>query len=164
MKHLISAMVNNQVGVLAHVASLFAARGYNIDSLNVGQTADPGASRMTIVVRGDDAVIEQVIKQLRKLVNVLEVQDLSTLKYVERELMLIKVSTPPDRRGEVIDLVEIFRGKVVDISQKDMMIEISGPEAKIEGFVALCQPYGITEVVRTGRIALPRGLQENPAQ
>jgi len=160
LKHIISALVSNQVGVLAHVASLFSARGYNIDSMNVGETEDPAVSRMTIVARGDDAVIEQIVKQLRKLVSVLKVQDLSGRPYVERDLMLIKVGTPPGRRGEVIDLVDVFRGKVVDISPKDVVVELSGPEAKIEAFISLCRPYGIKETVRSGRIALLRGVKE----
>ena len=159
MKHIISALVSNQVGVLAHVASLFSARGYNIDSMNVGETEDPAVSRMTIVARGDAAVIEQIVKQLRKLVSILKVQDLSGQPYVERDLMLIKVGTPPGRRGEVIDLVEVFRGKVVDISPKDIVVELSGPEAKIEAFISLCRPYGIKETVRSGRIALLRGVK-----
>lgn len=160
MKHIISALVSNQVGVLAHVASLFAARGYNIDSMNVGETEDPAVSRMTIVAHGDDAVIEQIVKQLRKLINVIKVQDLSGQPYVERDLMLIKVATPGERRGEVIDLVEVFRGKVVDISHRDITIELSGPEAKIEAFISLCRPYGIKETVRSGRIALMRGAKD----
>ena len=147
--------------MLAHIAGLFAARGYNIDSLNVGETEDPAISRMTIVAHGDDAVIEQVIKQLRKLINVVKVQDLSAGKYVERDLMLIKVATPPGRRGEIVELVDIFRGKVVDISQKDMVIELSGPEAKIEAFISLCRPYGIKNAVRSGRIAIVRGAQDD---
>ncbi|MFO7900152.1 MAG: acetolactate synthase small subunit [Planctomycetota bacterium] len=157
MKHVISALVSNEVGVLSHVSGLFAARGYNIDSMNVGETEDPAISRMTIVLSGDDEVIEQVVKQLRKLINVLKVQDLSQAPYVERDLMLIKVSTPPGRRGEVIDLVDVFRGKVVDISPKDMVIELSGPEAKIEAFISVCRPYGIKEVTRSGLIVAPRG-------
>ncbi len=160
MKHLISALVKNEVGVLAHVAGLFSARAYNIDSLNVGETEDPEVSRMTIVVRGDDAIIEQVIKQLRKLISVLKVQDFSSHPFVERDLMLIKINTPADRRGEIIDLVEVFRGKVVDISHKDIVVELSGPEAKIDAFISLCQPYGIKEVVRSGRIAMLRGGKE----
>jgi acetolactate synthase-1/3 small subunit len=160
LRHVISALVKNEVGVLAHIAGLFSARAYNIDSLNVGETEDPDVSRMTIVVRGDDAVIEQVIKQLRKLINVVKVIDFSGRQYVERDLMLIKVTTPPGQRGEVNDLVEIFRGKVVDISQRDLVIELSGPEAKINAFISLCQPYGIKEVVRSGRIAMPRGTKE----
>ncbi len=160
MKHIISALVSNQVGVLAHIASLFSARGYNIDSMNVGETEDPAVSRMTIVAHGDDAVIEQIIKQLRKLINVLKVQDLSGQPYVERDLMLIKVATPGDQRGEVIDLVEVFRGKVVDISHRDITIELSGPEAKIEAFISLCRPYGIKETIRSGRIALVRGAKD----
>ncbi|MFW6158647.1 MAG: acetolactate synthase small subunit [Planctomycetota bacterium] len=160
MKHVISALVSNEVGVLSHVSGLFAARGYNIDSMNVGQTEDPAISRMTIVLSGDDQVIEQVVKQLRKLINVLKVQDLSQAPYVERDLMLIKVSTPSGRRGEIIDLVDIFRGKVVDISPKDMVIELSGPEAKIEAFISVCRPYGIKEVTRSGLIAAPRGAKD----
>ena len=160
MRHVISALVKNEVGVLAHIAGLFSARAYNIDSLNVGETEDPDVSRMTIVVRGDDAIIEQVIKQLRKVISVIKVVDFSGRRYVERDLMLIKVTTPPGQRGEVNDLVEIFRGKVVDISQRDLVIELSGPEAKINAFISLCQPYGIKEVVRSGRIAMPRGTKE----
>jgi acetolactate synthase I/III small subunit len=159
LKHVISAQVSNQVGVLSHVSSLFAARGYNIDSMNVGETEDPAVSRMTIVLHGDDAVIEQVVKQLRKLINVLKVQDLSERHYVERDLMLIKVSTPAGKRGEVLELVDVFRGKVVDISRKDLVVELSGPEAKIEAFISLCRPYGIKETVRSGPIALFRGLK-----
>jgi acetolactate synthase-1/3 small subunit len=160
LRHVISALVKNEVGVLAHIAGLFSARAYNIDSLNVGETEDPDVSRMTIVVRGDDAIIEQVIKQLRKVISVIKVVDFSGRRYVERDLMLIKVTTPPGQRGEVNDLVEIFRGKVVDISQRDLVIELSGPEAKINAFISLCQPYGIKEVVRSGRIAMPRGTKE----
>jgi len=160
LRHVISALVKNEVGVLAHISGLFAARAYNIYSLNVGETEDPNISRMTIVVRGDDAIIEQVIKQLRKLINVVKVIDFSGREYVERDLMLIKVATPPGKRGEVNDLVEIFRGKVVDISHKDVVIELSGPEAKISAFIGLCQPYGIKKVVRSGRIAMTRGTKE----
>ncbi len=160
MRHVISALVKNEVGVLAHIAGLFSARAYNIDSLNVGETDDPDLSRMTIVVRGDDAIIEQVIKQLRKLVTVVKVIDFSGRKYVERDLMLIKVCTPPGERREVSELVNIFRGKVVDISLKDMVIELSGPEAKINAFISLCEPYGIREVVRSGRIAMSRSSKE----
>lgn len=160
MRHVISALVKNEVGVLAHIAGLFSARAYNIDSLNVGETEDPDVSRMTIVVRGDDAIIEQVIKQLRKLINVVKVIDFFEREYVERDLLLIKVSTPAGKRGEVNDLVEIFRGKVVDISLRDMVIELSGPEAKISAFIGLCQPFGIKEVVRSGRIVMARGTKE----
>ena len=160
MKHVISALVQNQVGVLSHVAGLFSARGYNIDSMNVGETEDPAVSRMTIVLDGDDAIIEQVVKQLRKLISVVKVQELSQGQFVERDLMLIKVATPAGRRGEVIDLVEVFRGKVVDISPRDMVIELSGPEAKIDAFISLCRPYGIKETVRSGRIAVFRGVKE----
>ena len=161
MRHVISALVKNEVGVLAHIAGLFSARAYNIDSLNVGETEDPDVSRMTIVVRGDDAIIEQVIKQLRKLINVVKVIDFSGREYVERDLLLIKVATPAGKRGEVNDLVEIFRGKVVDISHRDIVIELSGPEAKVDAFISLCQPYGIKEVVRSGRIVMARGTKDD---
>jgi len=160
LKHLISAVVKNEVGILAHISGLFSARGYNIDSLNVGETDDPHLSRMTIVVDGDDAILEQVVKQLRKLISVVKVDDMTGRHYVERDLMLIKVGTPPGKRGELIGLVEVFRGKVVDISHKDMVVELSGPEAKLEAFIALCRSYGIREVVRSGRIAMSRGTKE----
>jgi acetolactate synthase-1/3 small subunit len=148
----------NQVGVLSHISGLFAARGYNIDSMNVGETEDPNISRMTIVLEGDDAIIEQVIKQLRKLVVVLKVEQLSIGQYVQRDLMLIKVNTPNGKRSDVIALVDVFRGKVVDISHGDMVVELSGPEEKIEAFISLCRQYGITELVRSGVIALSRGI------
>ena len=161
MKHVISALVSNQVGVLSHVSGLFAARGYNIDSMNVGETEDPTVSRMTLVLHGDDAVIEQVIKQLRKLVNILKVQDLTRAPFVERDLMLIRVNTPAGRRSEVIELVDVFRGKVVDITHKDLVVELSGPEAKIEAFLSLCRSFGIKEVVRSGPIAMVRGARKD---
>jgi acetolactate synthase-1/3 small subunit len=158
MRHIISTIVENKPGVLAHIAGLFAGRGFNIDSLAVGETEDPMRSRMTVVVRGDDAVLEQVRKQLGKIVDVIKVLDFSGLECVERDLMLIKITVRPEKRGEVFEIVEVFRGKVVDIGPKHLTLEISGPEKKIEAFIDLMQPYGIREVVRTGRIALARGL------
>ena len=157
MRHVISAIVENKPGVLAHIAGLFAGRGFNIDSLAVGETEDPTRSRMTVVARGDDAVLEQVRKQLGKIVDVIKVLDYSGAKVVERDLMLIKVSVRPEKRGEVFEIVEVFRGKVVDIGPKHLTLEVSGPEEKIEAFIDLLKPYGIKEVVRTGRIALARG-------
>jgi len=157
MRHVISAVVENKPGVLAHIAGLFAGRGFNIDSLAVGETEDPTRSRMTVVVRGDDAVLEQVRKQLGKIIDVIKVQDYSDLDVVERDLMLIKVTAPPDRRNEIFSVAEVFRGKVVDIGPKHVTLEVSGPEQKIEAFIDLVKPYGIKEVVRTGRIALSRG-------
>jgi acetolactate synthase-1/3 small subunit len=156
MKHIISALVENKPGVLAHVAGMFAARGFNIDSLVVGRTEDPDLSRMTLVVVGDDRVVEQVRKQLAKIIPVVKVQDFAGEPVVARDLMLITVSAPPDKRSEIFSMIEMFRGKVVDISQKSLMIEVSGPESKIEAFIEVCRPYGIKNVARTGTIAMPR--------
>ena len=156
MKHIISALVENKPGVLAHVAGMFAARGFNIDSLVVGRTEDPELSRMTIVVIGDDRVVEQVRKQLAKIVPVVKVQDFVGQPVVARDLMLIVLSAPPEKRPEILALIEVFRAKVVDIGQKYIMIEVSGPEAKIEAFINVCKPYGIKSVARTGTIAMPR--------
>ncbi len=160
MKHVLNALVENEPGVLAHVSGMFAARGYNIDSLVVGRTDDPEVSRMTIIAQGDDRIIEQIRKQLEKLVRVIKVRDFTGTNVVERDLMLITVHTPPARRGEVVDLVELFRGKVVDIGMRHMMIELTGPEQKIDAFINLCRPYGIASVARTGVIAMPRAPQE----
>lgn len=159
MKHIISALVENEPGVLAHVAGMFAARGYNIDSLVVGRTEDPAVSRMTLVAKGDDAVIEQIRKQLEKLVHVLKVRDHAGEDVVERDLMLISITVEPEKRSEVVDLVELFRGKVVDIGPRQMMIELTGPEKKIDAFINLCRPFGIKQVARTGIIAMPRTPQ-----
>jgi len=159
MRHVLSALVHNQPGVLAHVSGMLASRSFNIDSLAVGETEDPNLSRMTFVVHGDDAELEQVRKQLDKIVTVVKVQDISGEDFVERDLMLIKVSVPPERRTEVAVLVEMFRARVVDISAKDLMLEISGQERKIEAFIELMRPYGILELARTGRIALVRGTR-----
>ena len=156
MKHIISALVENKPGVLAHVAGMFAARAFNIDSLVVGRTEDPQLSRMTIVVIGDDKVVEQVRKQLAKIVPVVKVQDFAGQPLVARDLMLIAISAPPERRPEVLSLIEMFKGKVVDIGPKFVMVEVSGPEAKIEAFIDICKPYGIKSVARTGTIAMPR--------
>lgn len=156
MKHIISALVENKPGVLAHVAGMFAARGFNIDSLVVGRTEDPDLSRMTIVVIGDDRVLEQVRKQLAKIVPVVKVQDFTGQPVVARDLMLITVSVPPEKRPEIFALIEMFRGRVVDIGLKSIMVEVSGPETKIDAFINVCKPYGIKSVARTGTIAMPR--------
>ena len=156
MKHIISALVENKPGVLAHVAGMFAARAFNIDSLVVGRTEDPNLSRMTIVVIGDDRVVEQVRKQLARIIPVVKVQDFVGQPIVARDLMLITISAPPEKRPEIMSMIEMFRGKVVDIAQKTLTIEISGPEAKIEAFINVCRPYGIKNVARTGTIAIPR--------
>ena len=156
MKHIISALVENKPGVLAHVAGMFAARGFNIDSLVVGRTEDPNLSRMTIVVIGDDRIVEQVRKQLGRIVPVVKVQDYVDKPVVARDLMLVSVAVPPEKRPEVFALIEMFRGRVVDIGSKTLMIEVSGPESKIEAFLDVCKPYGIKSVARTGTIAMPR--------
>jgi len=159
MKHIISALVENKPGVLAQVAGMFAARAFNIDSLVVGRTEDPKLSRMTIVVVGDDRVVEQVRKQLAKVVPVVKVQDFAGEPLVARDLMLISISAPPEKRPEILSLIEIFKGKVVDLGQKFIMVEVSGPEAKIESFISTCKPYGIKSVARTGTIAMPRAAK-----
>jgi acetolactate synthase I/III small subunit len=156
MKHIINALVENKPGVLAHVAGMFAARGFNIDSLVVGRTEDPHLSRMTLVVIGDDRVVEQVRKQLVKIIPVVKVQDYIGKPLVARDLMLISVSVPPEKRPEIFALIEMFRGRVVDIGTKSLMIEVSGPESKIEAFIDVCRPYGIKSLARTGTIAMPR--------
>jgi acetolactate synthase-1/3 small subunit len=158
MRHVLSALVQNQPGVLAHISGMLASRGFNIDSLAVGETEAADLSRMTFVVKGDDAVLEQVRKQLDKIVTVVAVQDISGEDYVERDLMLIKVNASPQQRMEIALLVEMFRGRVVDISADNVLIEISGQEKKIEAFIELMRPYGISELVRSGRIAMVRGL------
>jgi acetolactate synthase-1/3 small subunit len=155
-------LVENKPGVLAHVAGMFAARAFNIDSLAVGRTEDPKLSRMTIVVVGDDKVLEQVRKQLAKIVPVVKVQDFAGQPVVARDLMLIAISAPAEKRPEILSLIEMFKGKVVDIGQKLVMVEVSGPEEKIEAFIDVCKPYGIKNVVRTGTIAMPRQAKTEP--
>ena len=157
MRHVLSALVQNQPGVLAHISGMLASRGFNIDSLAVGETEHHNFSRMTFVVNGDDNVLDQVRKQLDKIVTVVRVDDISSENFVERDLMLIKVSTTAEKRMEVFQLTESFRGRVVDIQHENVMIEISGTEGKVEAFIDMVRPYGILEMVRTGRIALVRG-------
>ena len=156
MRHVLSALVQNIPGVLAHVSGMSASRGFNIISLAVGETEDPDLSRMTFVVVGDDRVLAQVRKQLEKLVTVVKVVDISAQDFVERDLMLIKVCAPPGKRTEVRELTDIFRGRIVDVGQDQVMIEISGQERKIEAFIDLMRPFTIVELVRTGRIAMVR--------
>ncbi|MCO6042460.1 acetolactate synthase small subunit [Aeoliella sp. ICT_H6.2] len=158
MRHVLSAVVQNVPGVLSNVAGMLASRGYNIDSLAVGETEDPQLSRMTFVVVGDDSVLEQVRKQLEKIVTVVRVTDVSAKDFVERDLMLIKVEARGDDRPEIRELTNIFRGRIVDVSPEQVIIEISGQERKIEAFIDLMRPFGITELVRTGRIAMVRSI------
>ncbi len=157
MKHVISVLVENKVGVLSRITGLFSGRGFNIESLAVGETENIDISRMTIVVSGDNSILEQVRKQLGKVIDTIKVIDFTGTDYVERNLMLIKVSALPGRRSEIIELVDVFRGKIIDVGQKDMVIEISGPEDRLEAALNLIRPYGIKEVARTGRIAMTRG-------
>lgn len=158
MRHVLSAVVQNVPGVLAHISGMLASRGYNIDSLAVGETENPELSRITFVVVGDDRVLEQVRKQLEKIVTVVKVVDISAQDFVERDLMLVKIKAPPGgKRSEIKEMVEIFRGRIVDVGVDEVMIEISGQERKIESFIDLMRPYGIKELVRTGRIAMVRG-------
>ncbi len=157
MRHIISVLVNNTPGVLCRIAGLFSARGYNIESLAVGETEAAELSRMTIVAIGDEKVLEQVRKQLEKLIDVVKVQDYFDKPHVERDLMLIKVKAPPEKRSELLEIAQVFRGRVVDVSEKKLVLEVSGTESKINAFLKLMKPYGIVETVRTGRIALGRG-------
>ena len=157
MKHVISAIVQNEPGVLAHVAGMFAARGYNIDSLVVGRTEEPDLSRMTIVVIGDDRILEQVRKQLEKLITTVRVRDFKDTDYIERDLLLLRIHVLPEKRPEVLAIVNLFRGRIVDVSRSSVMAELAGPEAKLEAFIDLVRPYGIRELARTGVIAMQRG-------
>jgi acetolactate synthase I/III small subunit len=148
--------VENKFGVLTRVAGLFSGRGYNIDTLNVAPTQDPVISRMSIVTRGDDATVEQIIKQLKKLVNVLEVQDFREGEYVDRELVLVKVNVDSKSRAEVMQITDIFRAKIVDVQPKTLTVEITGDESKVEKFINLMSTFGILALTRTGRVAMAR--------
>ncbi len=156
MKHTISILVENKFGVLSRISGLFSGRGYNIESLSVGETIDPQISIMTIVTMGDDRIIEQITKQLNKLVDVIKVVDMTESDHVEREMVLIKVAPRSEDKAEVLRLAEIFRGRVVDSSQKTYTIEITGDDKKIDAIVDLLKPMGIKEFVRSGKIAISR--------
>ncbi|HMC27219.1 MAG TPA: acetolactate synthase small subunit [Verrucomicrobiae bacterium] len=156
MRHTISVLVENKFGVLTRIAGLFSGRGYNIDTLNVGPTHDPNTSRMTIVTRGDDATLEQIVKQLNKLVDVLQVQDFREGEYVDRELILVKVAVDSKTRAEVMQITDIFRAKIVDVQPASLTIEITGDESKTDKFVQLMRTFGVLELIRTGKAALPR--------
>jgi acetolactate synthase-1/3 small subunit len=156
MRHTISILVENKFGVLTRVAGLFSGRGYNIDSLNVAPTHDPTASRMTIVTHGDEATLEQIVKQLNKLPDVLKVQDFRDGEYVDRELVLAKVSVDSKSRAEVMQITDIFRAKIVDVQPKSLTIEITGDESKVGKFLELMKAFGVLDVTRTGKAAMPR--------
>ncbi|PIQ85628.1 MAG: acetolactate synthase small subunit [Candidatus Omnitrophica bacterium CG11_big_fil_rev_8_21_14_0_20_45_26] len=159
MVHVLSALVENHFGVLARVSGLFSARGFNIDSLAVGETEDPTISRMTIVVHGNERVLDQIMKQLSKLIDIIHVEDLTGYESIERELLLIKISANATNRANVMQIVNTFRGKVVDLSPKSLAIEVTGTKSKVDAIIELLRPFGIIEVVRTGTIALARKLE-----
>jgi acetolactate synthase-1/3 small subunit len=148
--------VENKFGVLTRIAGLFSGRGYNIDTLNVAPTVDPTASRMTIVTRGDDATLEQIVKQLSKRTAVIKVQDFREDEYVDRELVLIKVGVDSKTRAEVMQITDIFRGKIVDVQPKSVTVEITGDEGKVEKYISLMKSFGVMELTRTGKVALAR--------
>ena len=156
MRHNISALVENKFGVLTRITGMFSGRGFNIDTLNVGPTLDPSTSRMTIVVSGDDTVLEQVTKQLHKLIDVIEIEDFRDDEVVERELVLIRVNVDAESRAEVMQLCDIFRAKIIDVQHNNLAIEITGNESKIDKFLMLMGKFGLTEMTRTGRLALAR--------
>jgi acetolactate synthase-1/3 small subunit len=156
MRHTISVLVENKFGVLTRVAGLFSGRGYNIDTLNVGPTQDPRTSRMTIVTRGDDATLEQIVKQLNKLTDVMAVQDFREGEYIDRELVLVKVAVDSSSRAEVMQITDIFRAKIVDVQPKSLTIEVTGDEGKVEKFIELMKTFGVLDLTRTGKVASPR--------
>lgn len=156
MKHTISVLLQNKPGVLSRVTGLFSGRGFNIESLCVAETIEPGISCLTLVTRGDDAIIEQITKQLHKLIDVIKVTDISDKEYVEREMVLIRVKAEAQTRAEVLRVIDIFRGKVVDVSPKSYAVELTGPESKIKAVIDILRPIGIKEIVRTGTIAMAR--------
>lgn len=159
MRHTLAVLVENNPGVLARVAGLFSRRGFNIDSLAVGRTENPDVSRMTIVVEGDARILEQVTKQLHKLIDVIKISDISPEEYVDRELVIIKVHSDPARRGEIMQVADIFRARIVDLGRKTITLECTGNDGKINAFEESLRPYGIKELVRTGKIAMLRGFR-----
>jgi acetolactate synthase-1/3 small subunit len=159
MRHTISVLVQNEFGVLSRVAGLFSGRGFNIESLTVAETIDPTVSRITLVTTGDDQVLAQINKQLNKLVPVIEVLDFTGTSHVERELVLIKVTADGNTRSELMHIVDIFRCKVIDVSPKSYLLEVTGDEDKITALLELLRPLGILEIARTGKVAMHRGMQ-----
>ncbi len=159
MRHTISILVENEFGVLARVAGLFSGRGFNIDSLSVAKTLDPSLSRITLVTEGDDQIVEQITKQLNKLICVIKVSDFQDTSHVEREMALIKVAADERTRGEILNIINIFRAKVIDAGPRSFVIEVTGDEGKITAILDLLKPLGIKEIVRTGKVAVQRGLQ-----
>jgi acetolactate synthase-1/3 small subunit len=156
MRHTISVLVENKFGVLTRIAGLFSGRGFNIDTLNVAPTQDASASRMTIVTRGDDATVDQIVKQLNKLVDVIKVHDFREGEYIDRELVLMKVAVDTKSRSEIMQITDIFRSKIVDVQAKTVTIEVTGDESKVEKFIELMAPFGVLDLTRTGKVAMPR--------
>ena len=159
MRHVLSVLVENEPGVLSRVAGLFSGRGFNIETLNVGPTLEKDVSLMTITTSGDEQIIEQIVKQLRKLVRTIKVVDLTEMKAVQREMVLVKVSAEGTKRAEILRIVDIFRCKVVDVSQEDLTIEVTGDRGKVQALVNLVQRFGIREFAQTGTVALKRSMQ-----
>jgi len=157
MRHTISVLVENKFGVLSRVAGLFSGRGFNIESLSVAPTMDTSTSRMTIITRGDDAIVEQITKQLNKLIDVIKVSDFKNEEYVDREIVLVKVNAEPNNRAEILRMTEIFRGKVVDVSPKTYTLEVTGSEGKVNAFIEMIKHLGIIEIARSGKVAISRG-------
>jgi acetolactate synthase-1/3 small subunit len=160
MQHTLSILVENKPGVLSRIAGLFSGRGFNIESLSVAETLDTTISRMTIVTRGNDQILEQIIKQLNKLVNVIKVIDFVNGDFVNREMALIKVNVADENRSELLNIVDIFRGKVVDVGPDAYVVEVTGDEGKLDAIINLCKPMGIKEVARTGKVAMMRGTKQ----
>jgi acetolactate synthase-1/3 small subunit len=158
MRHTISVQVENEFGVLSRISGLFSGRGFNIESLSVAETLDPSVSRMTIVTTGNDQIVEQILKQLNKLISVIKVVDLTGVETVNRELVLVKVNAEAETKAEVLRLVDIFRAKIVDVAPRCYTIEMTGDEAKVNALLHLLRPIGIKEIVRTGLVAIARGL------
>ena len=159
MRHTISVLVENEFGVLARVAGLFSGRGFNIESLTVAETLEPTVSRITLVTRGDDQVVQQIEKQLNKLISVIKVTDFADSAHVEREMALIKVAADEKSRAEIVNIVDIFRGKIIDVGPQSYIVEVTGGEEKIRAILELLRPLGIKEIVRTGTVAMHRGMR-----
>lgn len=157
-RHIFSVLVENKFGVLARVAGLFSGRGFNIDSLSVAETEDPNTSQMTIVTHGDEAIIEQIEKQLNRLIEVIRIKDMTKENHVEREMILVKVAVDTSKRGEVLQIVDIFRARTIDVASESLTIEITGDENKLDAVIDMLRPYGIRELVRTGKVAIMRGV------
>lgn len=164
MNHTLAILVQNRPGVLARVASLFARRGYNIESIAVGPTEDPSVSRMTIVVEGDQATVEQITKNVHKLIDVLKVSDMTHDDFVDRELALIKVHADSGNRSEILQIVDIFRARIVDVAERSVIVEVTGDTGKVDAMVRLLAPFGIKELVRTGKVAMHRGSKAKAVQ